>query len=594
MKRSILTLSASLLMINSFATVYFVKPAATGSGAGNTWANAATVQNATQWSSMGDTIWMAAGTYKASSANATIISLTGKELAFFGGFNGTETSLSQANWQTNVTILDGDFSGNDNSNMQLNEPTRSDNSYMLVSFTGDTMVMANLYMQGLVFRNANNALTGYQGIGGAVRVYSSDYDTVMYRTEGQFVDCTFEHNVAASGGAIGIFNGLFNTNATALADRCSFVENYGRGSYGGGAVSCLSVNVYQMAPATVVITNSLFAGNSSDQSGGAIGAGTSSLGGRTYAVITNNTFYDNVSVTAPATLDCTNYADSSLVPGIGYLHGGADLTFRNNIVNRPSTSIVPFELRSKNMAAGNFSSYISDNILDLTNAVYQGTTVNNLAVDPLFVNAGNGDFRLTACSPAVNAGDTVGLYIAGYSSAMTDLDIMGRYNADTIDMGAYEYAIDLNVTSSGYTLNAATTAGYTYQWYNCDNGLMISGATSASYTAPLPGNYACVINDNGCVADTTTCMPVALSVANVSTVQAEIYPNPVVEQLNIFFATPTNAMVTLSAIDGRVLAKQQVRGVKASINVSSLPAGVIILTIIDENGGITARRMLKQ
>jgi hypothetical protein len=233
MKKLILTLSASLLMTSSFATVYYVKPAATGSGAGNSWANAATVQNATQWASMGDTIWMAGGTYKAGSANATIISLTGKELAFYGGFNGTETSLSQADWQANVTILDGDFSGNDNGTMMLNEPTRSDNSYMLVSFTGDTMAMANLYMKGLVFRNANNVLAAYQGIGGAVRVFSNDYDTVTYRTEAQFVDCEFRHNVAASGGAIGIFNNLFNTNATAIIDRCSFVENYGRGAYGG-------------------------------------------------------------------------------------------------------------------------------------------------------------------------------------------------------------------------------------------------------------------------------------------------------------------------------------------------------------------------
>ena len=47
-------------------------------------------------------------------------------------------------------------------------------------------------------------------------------------------------------------------------------------------------------------------------------------------------------------------------------------------------------------------------------------------------------------------------------------------------------------------LNAAIGSSYTYQWQN--NGVNISGATAASYTATAQGNYTCLVTRNGCQA----------------------------------------------------------------------------------------------
>lgn len=63
---------------------------------------------------------------------------------------------------------------------------------------------------------------------------------------------------------------------------------------------------------------------------------------------------------------------------------------------------------------------------------------------------------------------------------------------------------DVSVTQTGMTLTAnATTA--TYQWINCSTLLPIGGATSQSYTATVPGNYAVIVTQNSC-SDTSACL----------------------------------------------------------------------------------------
>jgi len=55
-------------------------------------------------------------------------------------------------------------------------------------------------------------------------------------------------------------------------------------------------------------------------------------------------------------------------------------------------------------------------------------------VDPKFVDAQSGNFRLRPVSPAINAGNNA----AVDSSLLTDLDGLPRIQCDTVDMGAYE------------------------------------------------------------------------------------------------------------------------------------------------------------
>ncbi|OJF75927.1 MAG: hypothetical protein BKP49_09735 [Treponema sp. CETP13] len=57
-----------------------------------------------------DQIWVARGTYYPTNSSDTSISFTMVDnVNLYGGFDGTETSISQRDWQKNVTILSGDI-----------------------------------------------------------------------------------------------------------------------------------------------------------------------------------------------------------------------------------------------------------------------------------------------------------------------------------------------------------------------------------------------------------------------------------------------------------------------------------------------------
>ncbi len=92
-------------------------------------------------------------------------------------------------------------------------------------------------------------------------------------------------------------------------------------------------------------------------------------------------------------------------------------------------------------------------------------------------------------------------------------------------------------SGSNVVLSATAVAGNTYQWSN--NGVLISGATSASYTATTSGTYAVTVtNASGCSATSTT-TPVSVVLATAAT----ITPSGSTSLCN-------NASVTLTATSG--------------------------------------------
>lgn len=69
-------------------------------------------------------------------------------------------------------------------------------------------------------------------------------------------------------------------------------------------------------------------------------------------------------------------------------------------------------------------------------------------------------------------------------------------------------------TTNGST--AAAVQSGTYQWINCTGNIPVSGATSQSFTPAQTGNYAVIINDNGCI-DTSNCVNLVVCTLTATT-----------------------------------------------------------------------------
>ncbi|GAK89537.1 hypothetical protein JCM19297_1365 [Nonlabens ulvanivorans] len=134
-----LLLIAFLISMYSTAQVY-VDASATGANNGTSWANAYTdLQNALN-NNPASTFWVKAGTYIPGSSRTDSFNLTNNH-KIYGGFNGTEVSLSQRDPEVNLTILSGDINGNDNMVFSTTDPNRSENSYRIVEINGGGVVI---------------------------------------------------------------------------------------------------------------------------------------------------------------------------------------------------------------------------------------------------------------------------------------------------------------------------------------------------------------------------------------------------------------------------------------------------------------------
>ncbi|MCK6639027.1 MAG: T9SS type A sorting domain-containing protein [Bacteroidia bacterium] len=134
--------------------------------------------------------------------------------------------------------------------------------------------------------------------------------------------------------------------------------------------------------------------------------------------------------------------------------------------------------------------------------------------------------------------------------------------------------VAVNVTNFGGTLVAAAS-GAQYQWINCEDNTLIISATMQSYSASADGQYAVIVNQNGCV-DTSTCY----TINNVGIEETDntssfgAYPNPVTEVLNIRSAQLTDVVI-YNAI-GEVVYAQRVQG-NTTIDMSGFEGGIYFI-----------------
>ncbi|MFT6021790.1 MAG: hypothetical protein ACI9CQ_004600, partial [Saprospiraceae bacterium] len=388
------------------ATTIYVNTDAVGAGNGDSWTNAySDLQSALAAANSGDDIWVAAGIYYPTSTTDRIISFVMKKgVGIYGGFNGTETDLSQRNWTTNLTTLSGDIGTlGDN----------SDNSHHVIynfNAPGDPAALDNTaILDGCMITSGN-----------------ADDDTGM----GPF------------GGGQG--GGMFNLGNSPTISNCMFIDNNAQN--GGGGMS----NDVGSSP---VVTNCNFIGNTANNRGGGINNDSQSSPNLTNCSFNNNMagsgggFY--TSFGDPSLNNCSFSANTANGSGGGMTNGGGTSTmincsFNDNTAQQGGGIAVTIDngdptTVTNSILWGNSSGiYVNPNVIDpiinvsysIIQDGYPGT--GNLDMDPLFTSPTN--LQLQDGSPAIDAGTNTVVAPA----VTTDLAGQPRIVNGTVDMGAYE------------------------------------------------------------------------------------------------------------------------------------------------------------
>ncbi|NQY28649.1 MAG: fibronectin type III domain-containing protein, partial [Flavobacteriaceae bacterium] len=421
--------------------VIFVDDTATGANNGSTWVDAYTsLVSALAVATYETPIWVAEGIYLPTTADADSRKATfeiASDIVLYGGFNATESSLSQRDPKTNITILSGDLNSDDNATLLDTETTRQDNAYHVVSIRGNTQ---NAVVDGFTITggNANGGTDSscatpaanqyYDTRGGAV--YANPY-TVADSLTAVFKNCILEKNTGTSVAVYSSFSpcGVSNVTTNVDFETCVFRNNYSQDLpvvlYSGSQL----YSIYSKG----TVVNSLFYNNTSLNNASCLYLGASSSGNATGVEVDviNSTFTNNIGVNGNV-ITMVQASNTTIQNSI--IYGNTD----------GSVTGVPIAITTS-------FSVVNNSIIEL--GMLGGTNT-----DPLFVDTLNNNYTLKIGSPAINTGSNASLPV----TIVEDLNGNSRTVDTTVDMGSFEYdanlnlAINLKIYLQGAALNPNT------------------------------------------------------------------------------------------------------------------------------------------
>lgn len=363
---------------------------------GSTSAPYKTIQAAVNAASPGDAVHIAEGTYVGTLENIVTVG-AGKSLVLQGGFSG---DFSERDPGRHVTLLDGELSRRG------------------VAVTdGGTLVLDGVTI-----------VRGACQWGGAINVKSAS----LTARRCTLADC-------ASTGVNRLGGGVFGTlGSTVTLTGCVISNN--AANYGGGVFVTSEGTVLTMSDCVVAKNTSGFCGGGVNICSGAAGTlqsctvfGNISTNSNGHGGGVEVSSYSQATIT-----QCTisrNNAKSTLA---GYGGGGVDaysstdpttsaFVWLNNSILYDNTCSFGADLRCGTCA----TVYCNFNdVGDFTGT--PKTQVGQSSANPLFANAGAGDFHLLPLSPCIDAGLLM-------DDAILDCDGETRPFGATVDLGADEY-----------------------------------------------------------------------------------------------------------------------------------------------------------
>lgn len=166
-----------------------------------------------------------------------------------------------------------------------------------------------------------------------------------------------------------------------------------------------------------------------------------------------------------------------------------------------------------------------------------------------------------------------------YTQTLTNAD--GCDSTLTLNLTIYDHPAPV-VTVTGNTASTPLVSGAIYQWYDCNTGQAISGATNNTFTATYSSEYQ--VADEFCFLSSDCVLITVLGVEEDLLSEVTLYPNPATESVHISGLKNEAAVVIVDGT-GRMIAQHQVKSSEQSISLAELTAGSYIV-VIQSNGKI--------
>lgn len=397
----------------------------------------------------GDTLFVAKGTYytfyNLPSAATNSIPVYHSNTYFYGGFDGTETSLADRDMAliniTNKTIVTGDIDGDDifgdfSSN-------KTDNSKILFEIEADSIVFDGFTLKGAHNAVDGNSVFGYTSDRTSLAVvncviennYSINLLLDLHKLKGaiSFYNTFITDNFVGNGGLILIQNGgqqaIINDDVSRFDMlNCVIANNDFRSDY--GLIWFREAGDGNNDPALInaFITNSTIVNNANNNAFDHI-INMSSYSGNCYLDIANTIIWDNL------------FYDSNV---------GAYLPAARSVAN------------SKTNEGNAATVYAYNNILSSNNSnVTFGDDVNNLYANPN-LNPANEYAPTDSSDVLFDKGDDAKyntLFTPSYLSLPT-VDFLNntRIQGDSIDIGAVEIYVEPSTNPNDTTNTNPSTA----------------------------------------------------------------------------------------------------------------------------------------
>ena len=423
----------------SAQSVFYVTPAGSGVADGTSWTNAAAgadLQSMIDNASVGDSVWVACGTYYPTITTDRSIAFHMRDgIAIIGSFAGGEESIAERALTCGpCSELNGDIG---------TPGVEFDNSYKVIVNIGlnttaviDGFRIVNGYdnrtVQSIEVGLGGGVYNGGAGTGGEGGICSPT-----------FRNCVIEQNYAAYGS--GMFNnGHAGGNSAPVLYNCVLANNHA--TIGGGGMDSYGWNNGYVAPE---MYNCVFFGNTSDSRAGAMYC-WGGQNGNCSPTISSCAFINNSSVAIAGGIIVDNSED---LAGNPPFTGVAEVTCTNSIFRGNTSGAGPqFYI----LGSGNFiATYTAiDTVGQTLDHPISGPGTGNLFINPQLLNTTDGPgpdlcwmtqddgLSLSIASPAINAGDT------GITDSL-DLTHHMRISGARVDIGPYEFPLPDTVAWTG-------------------------------------------------------------------------------------------------------------------------------------------------